>query len=89
MIQDIATEGDRGKLRAHPTDRADRATPRAARASRPSGDHPLRGFWSRLADKLFEAPTDALGRINFWCSMIALACVGGIIALWIVSEIVR
>lgn len=39
----------------------------------------LRGALSRLRDLLFEAPTDALGRINLWCTRI---CIVALVAMW-------
>jgi hypothetical protein len=40
-------------------------------------------------DSLFEKPADALGRVNLWCSAIALVMVAGILGMWILTEIVR
>lgn len=40
---------------------------------------------SKLADHLFEAPTDALGRANLVCTRIAIIMLAGLAAIYFVS----
>ena len=77
--------GDRGVLKGEESG----ACPlRGHRAASPSGlsrfASSLRGItWrgalSKLRDFLFERPTDAIGRVNLWCSAIAIVA---LVAIW-------
>ena len=66
---------------AHPSDRAAGLRPQPLRVF--AEQHPLRGDWSKLADRLFEAPTDALGRVNLICTRIAIIMLGGLLAIYV------